>query len=146
MTCKDLRINQRLYHIWRGIKQRCYCKTDYHYKWYGGKGIKMCDEWLKDYNNFVSWAIQNGYNDKLSIERINVNGNYCPENCKWATPKEQANNRTNNITITFGGVTHTLQEWCELTEYTYRVLYYRKVVCKWNDEKILTTPMQRRCK
>lgn len=144
MTCKDLKINQRLYHIWRGIKQRCYSTKDYHYKWYGGKGITMCDDWYLSYEDFVDWAIKSGYEDNLSIDRINVNGNYEPENCRWVNAKQQANNRSNNQTITFGGITHTLQEWCELTEYTYRVLYYRKVICGWEDEKILTTPMQKR--
>ena len=83
----------RLYNIWCGIKQRCYYKKNSHYKYYGGHGIKMCEEWKNDFVNFYEWAMNNNYNDKLTIDRINVNGNYEPNNCKWATYKEQANNK-----------------------------------------------------
>lgn len=86
--------NTRLYRIWKAMKKRCYNTNNNDYKkWYGSRGIKVCDEWKNSFINFYNWAKQNGYQDNLSIDRINVNGNYEPSNCRWATAKEQANNK-----------------------------------------------------
>lgn len=80
----------RLYHLYHGIKQRCYNPKDKKYPLYGGKGIKMCDEWLNDYELFRIWALENGYNDSLTIDRIDSSKDYCPENCQWITRSENS--------------------------------------------------------
>jgi len=84
--------NTRLYRIYIGMKTRCYNSKSLSYKDYGGRGITICQEWLDDFMNFYNWAKDNGYSDNLSIDRINVNGNYEPSNCRWATQEEQSNN------------------------------------------------------
>ena len=93
----------RLYRIYKAMKQRCYNPKLPFYMSYGGRGITVCDEWLHNFEAFHDWAISNGYRDDLSIDRIDVDGNYCPENCRWATAKEQANNTRRQKAKRLGG-------------------------------------------
>lgn len=102
----------RLCATFRRMKQRCYNKNDKKYYCYGARGIKICDEWLKDPRNFYDWALSNGYKEDLSIDRIDVNGNYEPSNCRWADSIIQANNRTTNRYIEMDGEKLTLAQWC----------------------------------
>lgn len=105
----------KLYGVWCGIKARCQNPNSTSYKDYGGRGIKICEEW-EDFTNFYSWAIANGYKNGLTIERKDNNKNYSPSNCKWATYKEQANNKRNNVYFTYQGETKTLAQWDESTD------------------------------
>lgn len=114
----------RLYKIWSYMKKRCLNKESSNYFNYGGRGISICDEWTQ-YDSFRDWAISNGYRDDLSIDRIDVNGNYCPSNCRWATSKEQSNNRRSTKYYTFDGETHTISEWAELVGVSYKCMYKR---------------------
>lgn len=115
----------RLYYIWQGIKKRCYNTNDARYHRYGGRGITVCEEWITDYINFHNWAIENGYSEDKTIDRIDNDGNYEPSNCRWSTNKEQCNNRSSNIKITIGNATKTLTEWCEIFEIDFQVVWGR---------------------
>lgn len=107
--------NTRLYGIWHGMKDRCYNSNNPRYSHYGGKGVAVCDEWKNDFQAFYDWAMANGYSDDLSIDRIDVNGNYEPSNCRWADKKTQANNTSKNHIVTAFGETKTLAQWAETT-------------------------------
>lgn len=117
----------RLYSVWNGMHRRCYNPQDSKYGSYGGRGINVCDDW-HDVKKFKDWALNNGYQEDLSIERIDVNGNYEPTNCTWIPISEQAWNKRNTILIKHQGETKCLSEWCkllELSEGTIRSRYER---------------------
>lgn len=126
----------RLNSIYTGMKTRCYNKNSFKYKNYGARGIVICNKWIDDYNEFKTWSLNNGYNDNLTIERINVNGNYEPENCKWATIKEQENNRTNNHLIKYNNEIHNIKEWSDILNINYHVLYMKLSKTNWSMTKI----------
>lgn len=134
----------RLYSIINGIKERCYNPNRKVYKDYGGRGIIVCDEWLNDYGAFCDWAIQNGYNDTLTIDRIDNNGNYCPENCRWVTMKKQSNNRRNNKLIEYKGETKTISEWCDIFGIDKKLFYHRYNESHWPLDKVFNTPVRGR--
>lgn len=110
----------RLYNIWRGMKKRCYLPTNKDYKNYGGRGISVCDEWKNSFLTFYEWSMFNGYSDALTLDRIDVNGNYEPTNCRWVTMKMQQQNRRNNLYITHNEQSKSLSEWCEILNYPYK--------------------------
>lgn len=114
----------RLYHIWHGMKRRCLNPQHNHYKYYGGRGISIHEDWL-DFEVFEQWALANGYAEDLSIDRIDNNGNYCPENCRWATRKEQMNNTSFNKMITYNGVTKSITDWSIETGLSKNLIWER---------------------
>ena len=116
--------NKRLYGIWSNMKTRCNNPKVKPYKNYGGRGITICDEWGK-YDGFYKWAMSSGYQDNLTLDRIDSDGNYCPENCRWATQKEQQNNRRNNHLLTYNGETRTLKQWEEICGIDYTLIVHR---------------------
>ena len=101
----------RIYQIWADMKDRCNNKNNSAYKDYGGRGIKVCKKWLTDFTSFHTWAIDNGYSDNLTIDRINVDGNYEPNNCRWSNWQEQANNRRTSRKIIIYGEIKTAYEF-----------------------------------
>ena len=114
----------RIYGIWKKMIYRCENPKVAEFKHYGGRGIKVCKEW-HDIKNFYNWAINNGYGERLEIDRIDNSKDYCPENCRWATRKQQCNNERRNVRTEINGVTHTLAEWSEITGINANTLQYR---------------------
>lgn len=100
----------RLHNTWLSMRKRCQNKED---KRYGGRGIKVCPGWEKDFAAFRSWALTNGYAENLSIDRIDNDGDYCPENCRWATNKEQSRNTSTTVFVEIEGETKSIVEWAE---------------------------------
>ena len=134
----------RLNKIYRAIKQRCNNPQNPAYENYGGRGITVCAEWLNSFEAFRDWALANGYRDDLTIDRIDNDGPYCPENCRWVTMKQQGNNRRSNRVLTYNGENHTITEWAELTGINLHTLMGRLYVRGWNVEKALTTKVRRK--
>lgn len=136
----------RLYSIWVNMRGRCYNKNNNRYNSYGGKGIVVCDEWQGDqgFQNFYDWAIQSGYKDSLTLERMDNSKNYCPSNCKWATMKEQQNHRTNNHYVTINGITKSFKEWCDSGEYDVSYSTAKTRLTRgWKDIDAITTPARK---
>lgn len=124
----------KLYEVWSAMRQRCYCKTNRSYKYYGARGIGICPEWAS-FANFRAWAFENGYKEKLTLDRIDNNGNYEPDNCRWVTMKEQINNRRTTKMVTYNGQTMTVYAWAERLNIQYDTLYQRLYVLKWSVER-----------
>lgn len=137
----------RLYNVWKDIKKRCYNPKTRSYANYGAKGITVCEEWKNDFVAFHDWAYANGYDENAeygtcTIDRIDVNGNYCPENCRWVTLKAQANNRRNNVFITYNGKTDTMSNWAHELGISYNCIFKRIHDLHWSVEKAFTTPQR----
>ena len=124
----------RLYKEWIAMKDRCYRKSHEFYQYYGGKGIKVCDIWKNNFENFRDWALQNGYRDDLTIDRINNDEDYSPSNCRWVNLKCQANNRTNNILVFYNNDWISIEDAMKQTGKTYNQIYHyyrsRKLIKK----------------
>lgn len=134
--------NSRIYGIWNGIIQRCENPNRKAYPRYGGRGISVCEEW-HNFQIFYEWAINNGYKEDLTIDRIDNNGNYEPSNCRWATYKEQANNMRKNVIYEINGTKHNLKEWSEIYNMPYRTVQRRVSVFHWDIVSALTISTKR---
>lgn len=125
--------NPRLYRIYTNMKTRCYNEINHNYPRYGGRGITICDEWKKDFKAFLSWALENGYSENLTIDRIDVNGNYEPNNCRWSNAIEQANNKRNTVFVE--GM--SLRRYCKINHLNYKTAHgyiSRNGIEKWRDK------------
>ena len=118
------------------------CESDKHIRYdkYGGRGISVCKEW-GEYKPFADWARENGYADGLSIDRINNDDGYYPGNCRWATIKEQNNNKSNCVHLSLNGETHTVAEWADITGMKHSTILER-MKRGWDDEEVLTRPLR----
>lgn len=123
-TTKYNNQNKKLYKKWQHMISRCYNKNDVSYKNYGERGIKVCEEW-KDYDNFALWSIHNGYSESLEIDRINVNGNYEPKNCRYITNLANRRNKRNTLKYQYNGKILTLKEIAEMLNLEYKTLWSR---------------------
>lgn len=112
----------RLYRIWAGVIKRCNNSNASNFERYGARGITVCETW-RSFQNFQQWSENNGYTDEKSIDRIDVNGNYSPDNCRWVDKRTQANNRTTNVYFTHNGETHTIAEWARIMNVPYQRLH-----------------------
>lgn len=130
----------RIYYIWLDMKKRCHDQKNKSFKHYGGKGITVCEEWEKDFMSFFKWAMENGYSEELTIDRINGELGYSPENCRWANKITQNNNRKNSLFVEYMGETKTLSEWCRQYERNYKMVYQRFRKLGWQFEKAMFTP------
>lgn len=135
------RTGTRLYRIWSGMKRRCNIPESEHYDCYGGRGIKVCDEW-RTFEPFYEWALSSGYNELLTLDRVNNNGNYEPSNCRWTTPREQSNNTRRNRHITYKGETKTASQWSRAFNLESSTFLYR-LKAGWTMEEIETSPVRR---
>lgn len=129
-----------LYSRWVGMKGRCYNPNNQKYKNYGARGVAMCDEWKDSFISFWKWATENGYQENLSLDRINVNGNYEPSNCRWTDMFTQENNRTNNRSVWYNGRVYTLTELSKISKVSYKTLHLRLFHYKWDVETAVTKP------
>lgn len=129
--------NTRIHRIWMQMHARCNARSGNNYKWYAERGVKVCNEW-SDFQNFYQWSANNGYADDLSIDRIDVDGDYSPENCRWVDIITQANNKRNNFKIEYGGRTQTIPQWARETSLPAGVIRYR-ILHGWTPEEALFT-------
>ena len=143
-TCKGTKTTHgssktRLFYTYNNMKHRCYYKKSKDYENYGGRGICVCDEWLHSFETFKKWALENGYSEGLSIDRIDPNGNYCPENCRWTTMQVQGKNKR-MCYLTFNGETKTREEWSMVTGIS-RANIADRLHKGWSIERTLTEPV-----
>lgn len=130
----------KLYRHWKSMIYRCSRPNNRAYKWYGGKGVRVCAEW-QTYDGFKKWVLETRPNETYTVERIDVNGDYCPDNCKWIPIEKQANNRTSCVMISYNGSTKNLTEWCKELGLDYKLVHNRMTKLGWSFEKAISTPL-----
>ena len=135
--------HQRLHNIWLTMRQRCSKPNCSGWHKYGAKGIRVCDEWERSFEVFRDWAYSHGYDDTLTIDRIDPKGNYKPANCRWVTQKVQQNNRSNNIKLTYKGDTRSAIVWSEILNIPLRIIYDR-YYRGWDVDRIFEQPIRKR--
>lgn len=130
----------RLYTAWKNMRQRCLNSACPDFHLYGGRGISICPEWQNSFSCFMAWAVENGYRDDLTLDRIDTNGPYGPENCRWATRKVQANNRRTTRLLTMDGRTQSMRAWAEELDIDHSTIW-RRLYYGWPVERALTEPV-----
>lgn len=135
----------KLYYAYWNMKDRCSNPNNDHYKWYGGEGKTVCDEWLGEngFIKFADWSFENGYKDGLTIDRIDNSKGYSPDNCRWVTPKQNCRNKRNNHLITINNETKSIVEWAEIYNISDFVIRSR-IKNGWDEVKAVTTPLMRK--
>lgn len=133
--------NTKLYRVWASMRERCSSPSCKGFAYYGGRGITVCDEWNDSFQAFYDWAISNGYGEGLSIDRIDVDGNYEPSNCRWVSKNIQANNTRKNVSIEYNGESHTIAEWAKLLGIKYGTLH-KRLEEGWSAEDAFHTPVK----
>jgi hypothetical protein len=130
----------RIYNIWKNMRARCHNSNHPNFKYYGGKGVVICGEW-NDIIVFEKWALENGYKDDLTIDRMDSNGNYEPDNCRWATREEQSNNKCSNVKITHNGITLGISQWAyKLGGKSHMVI--SRLRRGWTDSEAVSIPFK----
>lgn len=136
--------HQRLYRQWYTMRRRCYDPSFICYKYYGAKGITVCDEWRTCYESFQAWALAHGWKKNLTLDRIDCKGNYEPANCRWLTLAEQQCNRSSwNIRVTIDGITDLVGHWADKFGIRRSIAYHRIQVKHWDPARAVTTPVKR---
>ena len=136
---------ERIHNIWNLMLERCNNPEHRAYRNYGGRDIKVCDEWdhgIEGYMRFKQWSISNGYTEDLTIDRIDNNGNYSPDNCRWISNAEQQNNKRNNVFVEYNGETHTASQWARIIGMPMNTLHQR-LRKGWSAERALTEPLKK---
>ena len=133
--------NTKLYKNLDSIKQRCYNKKNKSYKNYGGRGICVCESWLGSYKEFYDWAVENGYSEELSIDRIDNDGDYSPTNCRWVSRKVQNRNKRDSVNIEYRGEIKNLADWADELGMSYSTLRARYITYKWSVEDAFNRPV-----
>lgn len=142
---KDGRSKTKLYKTYWAMLNRCYNNKLKSYYRYGGRGIKVCDEWKNDFLSFKKWALNNGYSEDLTLDRKNNDGNYEPHNCRWTTIRVQSNNRSTNHKVTINGETKGITEWCKIYKIPLSTVLNR-LSRGWNEQDAICTETKLRKK
>lgn len=133
--------NYRLWNVYHSMKKRCSNANSTRYKDYGGRGITVCDEWLQGFDAFAEWALSNGYDKNLTIERIDNDGNYSPQNCTWTSNTRQSYNKRTTIMVEYNGENKCLMEWCNVLSLPYDATHHR-ITNGWDVALAFETPIK----